>query len=387
MKKQSLCGAKILFCLPAIFVLLGILGACEVGEDEGAEKDPNNIAIMTWNMQALFDGVDDGNEYEEYRAEAGWSQEKYAGRISVISKAIDGMATVPDIIAMQEIESARVVNDLASSLSKQGYGYTHFATCAGMSLGLGVLSRFPLLQAKAHSISINGDVAPRPMLEIRVSPGKARPAASTSQDAPESLVLFICHWKSKLGGDAATEDLRRASARVIIRRMRELAEQEPALPVIIMGDLNENYDEFYRRNGGAICALLPDDPWCAELTGFNGLDERSAELCAELQKDFIILSKSKPPVTRHFSGQPISLYSPWAEMENGSYYYRNDWETIDHFLLSAQLFNGSGWDFANCMVVDNSAFVNSGGHPMAYNPRTGYGLSDHLPLLLFLKKN
>lgn len=388
MKNQKSCGGKIRLFSLVLVVVSGLLGtACETDNDVREEKEnPHSIAIMTWNMQALFDGVDDGNEYDEYRAEAGWSAEKYSGRIQVISKAIEGMATTPDIIALQEIESALVVKDLADALAKLGFEHTHFANCAGMSLGLGVLSRFPLLETKAHSININGDVAPRPMLEIRVCPGKKSSAAGP-QAEPEPLVLFICHWKSKLGGDAVTEDLRRASARIIVRRMRELAEQEPGLPVVIMGDLNENYDEFYRRNGEAICALMPDDPWCAQLAGLYNIEGCTLELNAQLQKDFIVLSKGKPPVTRHFSGQPVSLYSPWVEMENGSYYYKNNWETIDHFLLSADLFNGSGWDFANCTVVNSPAFVNSGGHPMPYNPRTGYGLSDHLPLLLSLTRH
>jgi endonuclease/exonuclease/phosphatase family metal-dependent hydrolase len=150
-----------------------------------------------------------------------------------------------------------------------------------------------------------------------------------------------------------------------------LAETEPYLPAIIMGDLNENYDEFYRRNGTVISALLPDDPHAAE---FN-----------ERQNDFIVLSESKPPSARYFPDGALSLYSPWAEMEDGSYYYRNNWETIDHFLLSPQLFTGTGWDFENCEVINSPPFTGAKGLPVSYNPRTGSGLSDHLPLLLLLK--
>jgi endonuclease/exonuclease/phosphatase family metal-dependent hydrolase len=203
-----------------------------------------------------------------------------------------------------------------------------------------------------------------------------------------SLAVFVCHWKSKLGGDDATESTRRASARIILRRVKELREAEPNLPVIIMGDLNENYDEFYRRSGTVISALLPDDPRAAEFTRLYGLDENdphTATKIAELQKDFIIVSKNKPPSLRYFPDGVLALYSPWAEMEDGSYYYRNNWETIDHFLLSPQLFTGSGWDFDRCEVINAPPFANAKGLPFSYNPRTGSGLSDHLPLLLFLR--
>jgi hypothetical protein len=112
----------------------------------------------------------------------------------------------------------------------------------------------------------------------------------------------------------------------------------------------------------------------------------TAGIIAELQKDFIILSKNKPPETRYFPAGVVALYSPWAaELQDGSYYYKNEWETIDHFLLSPQLFDGKGWEFEHCTVINYPPFVSARGFPVAYNPRTGSGLSDHLPLLLFLK--
>ena len=378
-KATLLCAA--LLSPLALALAAGCTGCNIPGTDEKtAPKRPDSIAIMTWNMESLFDGVDDGIEYDEYRESAGWTQEKYRGRLNVIANAIGGMNRKPDIIALQEIESTLVIADLAAALSAQGYGWTHFANIPGMALGVGMLSRFPLSAARSHSVTINGDLAPRPMLEVQVN---------TGADADgSSLALFVCHWKSKLGGDDATESTRRASARIILRRLRELMESDPDLPVIIMGDLNENYDEFYRRSGTAISALLPDDPRAAEFTGLYGLDEHDADIAAiigELQKDFIIISKNKPPAARYFPAGVVALYSPWAsELQDGSYYYKNDWETIDHFLLSPQLFNGSGWDFETCQVVNYPPFVSAKGFPVSYNPRTGSGMSDHLPLLLIL---
>jgi endonuclease/exonuclease/phosphatase family metal-dependent hydrolase len=374
-----------LLCAALALVLAAGCAGCDI---PGTETKPpvrsDSLAIMTWNVEALFDGVDDGVEYDDYRESAGWTAEKYRGRLNVIASAIGGMERKPDIIALQEIESAVVVNDLAAMLSSHGYGWTHFAKIPEMALGVGLLSRFPLSGTISHSVTINGDLAPRPMLEARVhTEAETDTVADTA-----SLVLFVCHWKSKLGGDDATESTRRASARIILRRIKELAQTDPHLPVIIMGDLNENYDEFYRRSGTVISALMPDDPRAAEFTGLYGLDSsdpHSAEKIGELQKDFIIISKSKPPAVRYFPDGVLVLYSPWVEMEDGTFYYKNDWETIDHFLLSPQLFTGTGWNFEHCAIVNSTPFTNAKGLPFSYNPRTGSGLSDHLPLLLFLR--
>ena len=361
-RAQAVLGAALL-----LFLAAGCTGCNISGEQNKAVQKKDSIAIMTWNVQNLFDGVDDGTEYDEYREAAGWTREKYRGRLNVIAGAIGAMARKPDIIALQEVESLLVMTDLAAALSAQGYGWTHFAKIPGMALGIGLLSRFPLGEARSHSVYIDGDIAPRPMLEVRIE-------TQVQDNAP--LALFVCHWKSKLGDVNVTEGTRRASARIIVRRLREIAEKEPDLPVVIMGDLNENHDEFYRLSGTAISALLPDDPRAAD----------TAEMTGGPQKDFIIISRNKPPVARYFPAGAVTLYSPWtAELEDGSYNYKNEWETIDHFLLSPQLFTGAGWDFENCQVVNHQPFAGAKGLPVSFNPRTGSGLSDHFPLLLLLK--
>jgi endonuclease/exonuclease/phosphatase family metal-dependent hydrolase len=269
---------------------------------------------------------------------------------------------VPDLIGFVELENSGVLEDLAgSALSKHGYLWTAFANLPGMSLGIGFFFFFPITEARAHSITIGKETAPRPVLELRVEP-RGKP-----------LVFLLCHWKSKLGKD--TEALRRASARVVQRRLREINQTETDTPVIVMGDLNENHDEYYRCSGAVLSALLPDDPDAAALASKE----------AEAFGSFIVLSGEKPPRASFFPEELPALYSPWdREMDSGSYYYRDDWETIDHFLLSDALFSGSFWDFAGCQVLNFAPFTKASGAPDSYVPRNGRGLSDHLPLLLSL---
>ena len=390
---------QVLVCAALLLILVTGCASCDVSAAEDkAPENPASLAIMTWNVQALFDGIDNGTEYDEYRESAGWTHEKYKGRLNIIATAIGGLERKPDIIALQEIESPMVAIDLAAALSKHGYGWTYFANIPGMALGVGLLSRFPFAETRSHSVYIDGEIAPRPMLEARIITPNATVDKTASEDAVNSsLLIFVCHWKSKLGGDGATESARRASARIILRRLRELAETEPDLPVVIMGDMNENHDDFYRLGGKTITALMPDDPRAAEYSGLYGIDGKSPKpdaVIAETQKDFIVLARNKPPAARYFPSGVITLYSPWfTELRNGiddssgSYYYKNAWETIDHFLLSPQFFNGTGWEFDNARILNFPPFTNAKGSPVAYNPRTGSGLSDHLPLMLLLSKS
>jgi endonuclease/exonuclease/phosphatase family metal-dependent hydrolase len=324
------------------------------------------MTIAAWNVQALFDGTETGNEYGEYTTSAGWSEEKYLARLTSLSQAIDQLA--PDILAMIEVENTQIPETFASGpLAKQKYHWTFFANNPEASLGIGVLSRFPFTKTKTHSAVFGEEVIPRPVLELWLEPDG------------QPLVLFVCHWKSKLGGDKKTEPLRRASAWVINRRIGEIRQDHPEIPVIILGDLNENHDEFYRQNSSFLSALLPDDPAAAELAS-------EIPAGAGLQRDFLIISGEKPPRTQYFAPGSWSFYSPWGiELSPGSYHYQNTWETIDHFLLSEALFDGIGWDFDSCQAAAQEPFVNAKGYPNAYNPRTGLGLSDHLPLMLVLK--
>ncbi|OHE63606.1 MAG: hypothetical protein A2Y36_09240, partial [Treponema sp. GWA1_62_8] len=243
-----------------------------------------------------------------------------------------------------------------------GYRWTAFAGEPGGSLGVGILSRRPLTRVRAHSVVAWGAVAPRPILEATVD----------EESAP--LVVFVCHWKSKLGGESETEAARRASAAVLARRFAELAQGPDAVDCLALGDLNENHDEFIRRGGSEPTALLPDLPGAAA----------AADAAAAA---FLVLSGEKPPAAREFPGCP-AVYSPWYDAaRGGSYAYRKAWETIDHALMPAALFDGGGWEYASFRVAAAPPFVRADGFPYGYEPRTGTGLSDHLPIVVELKRS
>ncbi|MCL2196443.1 MAG: endonuclease/exonuclease/phosphatase family protein [Treponema sp.] len=356
-----------LFLLPAItgLALAGLVFACAAvlsgcSPEQETPEETAGITLMTWNIHNLFDGKDDGFEYNEFMQSAGWSAEKYLGRINSICEAIEKISPRPDIIMLQEIESLKILEDLAEELPR-GYSYSHFANNPGSAIGLGVISRYPITDAKAHSITIDGETTPRPVLEARV------------QANGNEFFIFVCHWKSKIGGDKATENVRKSSARVILRRIRELLESEPDIGIIIAGDLNENHDEFFRQGADRICALVPDDPYCAKIT--NGT-----------QRDYFVISGNRNLEPAHFNKEAVMLFSPWfRDLENGSYFYQYKWETIDHFLISKQFFNNSGLEYDKTVIINFEPFANLNGIPVSYNTKTGMGLSDHLPLLLTLR--
>jgi endonuclease/exonuclease/phosphatase family metal-dependent hydrolase len=361
------------------FLAASCVGSCEAYAGSAGSADgkstSKSLSAAVWNVQALFDGSDAGTEYDDYRAASGWNEPKYLARLAAFSDALSSVwPKGPDLLALVEVENRAAIDRFADEyFTKAGYGYSFFSGLPGYALGLGLLSRYPLTRALSHSASTDGGAQPRPIAEVWLEP----------EGSP--LVVFICHWKSKSGGDAETEALRRDAARVILRRVKAIREADPAMPVVVMGDLNENYDEFARQGEAAVCALLPDTAEAAKLAGFGEAEMTLEEFNARPQQDFLIISREKPPRSVYFYSAEGVFYSPWAkEMGAGSYVYGGDWETIDHFLLSPAFFDNSGWDFRDAAVIDSEPFVNSKGEPALDNPRTGSGLSDHLPLLLTL---
>jgi endonuclease/exonuclease/phosphatase family metal-dependent hydrolase len=377
-----------LFVLALMFNIGVLFSSCAFSSfrDNGEVK---RISVGSWNVQAFFDGVTTGGEYDEYKEKAGWSPEKYSARKTALIQAITGLSDPnkpdsqkkklkgPDVLAFIEVENATVLNEVAEeSIADCGYVNTFFAVNPGYSLGVGVISRFPFTQTRTHSLANSGEITPRPIVEVWIEP-EGKP-----------LVILVCHWKSKLGGEKQTEPRRMDGASVVLRRIREIQHETPQVPIIVLGDFNENHDEFYRRGSDALCAFLPDDIVAAELAGFSGsLDDGGGcgDEIQKKQKNYLVLSNQKPPKSDFFPSGTIVLYTPWgSELENGSYYYKQNWETIDNMLLSGGFFDNADWDFESVAVIDAAPFVNGKGTPYTYNPRTGTGLSDHLPMFLTL---
>jgi endonuclease/exonuclease/phosphatase family metal-dependent hydrolase len=352
--------------------IIAVLAGCSIAAPEPETTD--SIFLVSWNVQALFDGKDSGREYAEYRASSGWTEEKYQARIISIAEAVKTLgesddtaeprSQVPDIIAFIEIENERIMEDIAAAAN---YHWTFFASSPEAALGLGLVSRFPILNTKTHSAHFEGTEIPRPVAEIWV-------------DAEgRTLVLMVCHWKSKLGGDRETEAARKAEAAIIARRLSEIQATDAGIPVIVMGDLNENADEFTRT--AYFCALMPDSKEAAECIREAGSSARPGF------QDFLVISGNRPPRIDFLDGVNAAtvLYSPWTEENgSGSYYYNEQWETIDHFLFNGAVFDKSGWDFAGFRVAEDYPFSGENGLPNAYVPWTGNGLSDHLPLIAWL---
>jgi endonuclease/exonuclease/phosphatase family metal-dependent hydrolase len=318
-----------------VFLVALGMGCAQSGERESRAGGvgPERITVMTWNAQAFFDAEESGSEFDEFKGpKSAWSPEKYAARLDRLREAIlmggsalgAGPDRGPDIVALEEIESARVIDDLCNRLPQRcRYANVAFVPPGkGASFASAVLSRYPIRSVSAHSVAVSG-IALRPLLEVSIDADGL------------AFSVFSAHWKSKVGDDD-TAAVRLAQEGVLSARISALESGNPEALYVACGDFNQSLADFSVLGRGAIASPWPE--WLSQCV--SGL----------------------------------------VQGPEGSYYYDGTWEAIDHFFYPADA--RSGYRAREFRVLATPPLTDGEAHPSRYEVFSGRGYSDHLPLLI-----
>jgi len=320
--------------LRTIAALLAVLavnlpGAC------AAAGQPARTTVLSYNVQNLFDGTDDGGEYERFRATAGWDRERYYERLGRVDEVVRIAAgrRVPDVVVLQEVESASVAFDLARDFLR-GARWVSAGASGVTTTQVVVLSRARPKAVRAHAateVELVPDAPPR-------TTWRGRDVVDV-RFADPGLRVLACHWKSQSGGVRETAPYRIREARLVatVVGRRVAAAGEAAL---VVGDLNESA----RRSHGA------------------GPPGALAELAG-----------------RALTGGR-AMRSLWAgSTVPGTYRYRGEWERLDRAYLVA-----GDEVSAELRPVVAARLLDGDGAPMRYDERRRRGYSDHLPIVVTL---
>ena len=307
-------------------------------------KEP--ITLVTYNTQTFFDAVEDGTEFKEYKgSKSRWTAQKYKARLERLKGTIFAAGEkltgkkdrLPDIVVLQEVESNRVIEDFCKQLPN-GENYP-YAVCPPHSdkgaFTTVILSKYPVERYFVHRLHTEKKVSLRPLIEVVLNTG--------NKDKPQLLTVFAVHWKSKTGGsDSAV--VRAQQEAQLIKKIQEHRERNPDIPFVVCGDFNQTLEEFNQ---------LSDFPVCWNVSSYRTENEAGA--------------------------QP-----------NGSYYFKNSWEKIDHIFYES---GTSDYEVSENASDTGQAYIEpllffvlyeppliEDGKPVRYNVLTGEGYSDHLPL-------
>ena len=311
---------------------LMIFVSCSQKPEGKAQEDEwsQSIKMMNWNLQTFFDATFDGNEYSEFKnPKSGWNKEKYEERLDRLADVIKEIDA--DVVIMEELEKESQLQDIANRLSgtfdfSKLYQHGLFAISEGSSIGCAVLSRLPIGEVTVHSLDIrtNG-TAPsmRPIIQFSLYLKE------------KTLTIFVNHWKSKSSGSESSE-IWRKKQEILLARLMSKAKNKG--PLLACGDFNKDISEFD--------------------ISFN----------KEKERNLILHGKNN-----------IEVFSPWI-LENGSfalpgsYWYKNNWERIDHFFASGKIL------LSDFCAENTGKWADSEGRPLRYQQWNGRGYSDHLPI-------
>jgi DNA/RNA endonuclease YhcR with UshA esterase domain len=191
----------------------------------------NQFRIMTWNVENLFDLLDPHPSSPDKPG-----IREYKTSIVKVSNTILA-AGAPTVVGLQEVENIGILEDIADQDSLAEYQYQPF-------LIEGTDSRYI-----DNGYLVRGDVAE--VVNVRQYPAPegltSRPPLEIEiilQYDTEELHLFVInnHFTSMSGGEKVTEPRRDAQAAWNAQIVGEIFEENPGAYVAVIGDLNSYYD-------------------------------------------------------------------------------------------------------------------------------------------------
>jgi len=324
--------------------------------------------VASYNVENLFDDRYEGREYPEYSGEF-WTAQQYSRKLSAVARAVKASSSRgPDILCLQEIESELALRELRDRhLRRFGYRYLVFVPHQQAATTVACLSRIPIVRSRVHEVGSFAGVPLRYILELQV------------EYEGSVLYLFNNHWKSKSGGVEQTAAARRQAAGVLTERLRGILRSSPEADLLVLGDLNENLDEYDQAEGRYLTATASDRP--AETQDSSaGID---------------VLFITPDPKRAGVRGGRVVMYEPWYELppeQRGSSVYQGRWQTPDRILLSPGLFDREGFFYGpgSFQVVRSRFLVDpQSGFPRRWRRGArgaGSGTSDHLPVLVTIRR-
>ncbi len=290
-----------------------------------------NAQVVFYNVENLFDTLDTPNQAdEEYlpTAEKNWNSEKYWEKIAHINKVMNEFDNIA-LMGVCEIENKAVLDDVVKG-QKQKLKIAHFESAdeRGIDVGLMYNKKIFCLKKKGilrFTLTVKGEPkATRDILYVELKHKKER------------IHVVVNHWPSRYGGAEESEPSRLLASETAKKYIDSVLTIDPQAKIIFMGDLND-----YPSN-------------------------KSVEN---------IMEKLTPMITQT-SGS-----------KGGSHSYKNEWNILDHMLISPGMENKGGMQ-----AITNSGKINEFEYlletwkgnvvPLRTYVGSKYlgGYSDHLPV-------
>lgn len=306
----------------------------------------SQFTIVEYNVENLFDTQHDSLKNDrEFLPDSPrkWTRTRYWEKLNKIGQAIISCGgdsenwRLPDLVGLCEVENDTVLRDLTkrSLLHKAHYEYITTASedVRGVDVAL-LYSPLSFCPVSIDTIRIRPIRGMRPTRDILHVAGELADG--------DTLHAFLLHAPSRFGGEPATRPFRMHVAQRLCTAIDSIRSISPNAQIIAMGDFNDYY-------GDASLQLIYEHDMAnvsAKTEGRNGA--------------------------------------------RGTYRFRGEWASLDHVLVSRNI----AQNVMDCSINDAEFLLEEdtkygGKKPKRFYNGTRYnkGVSDHLPIVLKLRKD
>ena len=297
------------------------------------------LTFVELNCENMFDYTHDVGKHDtEYLPESTrhWTKKRYWHKLNNIAQELLSCSSdnggIPDLIALCEVENDSVMRDLTKRSLLRNAGYEYLMTSSPDERGIDVAlmySPYSFAPIRSYGIRVEPIEGMRATRDILYACGE-----TVSGD---TLHVFVVHQPSRFGGEKFSRPFRKVVADRVCASVDSIRALSPEAKVMIAGDFNDAADspsllQYYQHG---LMNITKD------AVGDNGV--------------------------------------------KGTYRYQGEWESIDHILGSAYIYNKVDTAYVHAPLFLLEEDAGYGG----YRPRRTYvgpryqsGYSDHLPLIV-----
>ena len=311
-------------------LLFSALLFCSIG---CAVSQKKTESIAFYNVENLFDTEDGPNDDAEFLPEAKnqWSKERYEEKLSHIRKVL-GDLSYPMLVGFCEIENEGVLKALISGdQNLSNFGTVHYESPDARGIDVGFIynkSKLSVFSSGKIRFTLPGDSEPK---SRDIVWGKFLSKKDT-------LFALVNHWPSRRTDDSESKRIKAAeSARVFIDSVLKV---NPNAKIVFMGDLNDH----------------PSD-----------------------KAPQLISAKLNPMISK-----------ACGEF-GGTHQYKNEWDVLDHIMVSPGFQKGKLKALANSGKIHSFPYLieEYKGNKQPFRTYVGAkylgGYSDHLPVSIQVK--
>ncbi len=208
-------------------------------------KNKNAFTIAFYNLENLFDTVDDPTTLDDDFTEEGklkWRLKRYKKKIKKISSVIEQIGIErsyfpPVLVGVAEVENKDVINDLVYSkkLQNHHYDYVHYDSPDKRGIDVGLIYNKQVFEL------LNSEVFPLYVDDIDGERDFTRDVLLVQGNLNgEFISVIVNHWPSRRKGTEESEYKRLEASKLNRKIIRSLREVDEDAKIIIMGDFNDN---------------------------------------------------------------------------------------------------------------------------------------------------